>query len=79
MIQKGERPTLADLAAKSREANPWACPSCGCCDWRVVNSHAYAGPRKRQRECRNCKAPLRTLELPVPDGFSLQVVPEEGN
>lgn len=61
-------------AAEVEGADPWACPRCGCRDWRVVNSHEYGGPRKRQRQCRNCEYDLPTLEVPVPDGYTLKVV-----
>ncbi len=46
--------------------NPWACPRCGCCDWRVESSYVVAsGDRHRRRICRHCgQALLRTKEVP---------------
>jgi hypothetical protein len=64
--------------AAEAEADPWACRSCGCRDWRVADSRLRGtGPRRRERICRHCGEPLPTQELPVPDGFKLVVVPEE--
>lgn len=76
---KKPRPTLAELAASAAQAggeDPWACPNCGCRDWRVVNSHERNGLRKRQRVCRHCGQPIRTLEIPVPDGYKIKIEPE---
>lgn len=53
--------------------NAWACPTCGCRDFRVTNVWYSGGNKKRLRKCRNCDEPITTCELPVPDGFALQV------
>lgn len=64
--------------AEAQGADFWACPRCGCRDWRVRDSRLEDGnePRKRQRVCRNCNGILPTQELPVPKGFKLVIVPE---
>ena len=73
-----ERPTAAELQAMSSGKNPWACPRCGCAGpHRVVNSYEVGGERKRRRFCRNCKQLIRTVEVPVPEGFEVRVVPED--
>lgn len=67
MIMAAEkvRPTAQELQAKATE-NPWACRSCGCCDWRVVRSQFEEGVgRKRERICRHCGEPMATIEVPV--------------
>lgn len=82
----GVRKSLGQLRREAQEqayresqegsgVDPWACPSCGCKDWRIANSHEYGGPRKRQRICRNCGHELPTLEVPVPAGHTLKVIP----
>ncbi len=74
-----KRLSLAQMAAQTvnnEGGDAWACPRCGCRDWRVVNSHLRGGERRRQRQCRHCGEPLRTLEVPAPDGFTVQIVPE---
>jgi hypothetical protein len=61
-----ERPSLGQLAAMAAAGNAWACPRCGCCDWRVASSYLRAdGIRRRQRVCRNCGHALPTYETPV--------------
>lgn len=66
---------IPKLLAKGRD--PWACRSCGCCHWEVSDSrHVAGGPRRRWRVCRNCGEPMRTLEIPVPEGHTVQIVPE---
>ena len=75
--RSAEQKTLQQLqreAAAAAGSDLWACPRCGCRDWRVVNSHEYGGPRRRQRECRNCGYDLPTLEVPIPDGHTIKVV-----
>lgn len=67
---------LADEAAEADGANPWACPRCGCTDWRVVDSRLIGTTRRRQRACRNCHTAIPTLEVPVPKGYTVIVVPE---
>jgi transcriptional regulator NrdR family protein len=72
-----ERKSLEQWVADAAQADgvdPWACPGCGCKDWRVIDSRIVGTTRRRQRACRKCHRPLRTLEVPVPDGFKLAVV-----
>ena len=35
---------------------PWACPRCGCRDWRVANTYGCKTDQSihRRRICRNC-------------------------
>lgn len=63
----GRRPTLGELAAQSQGSDGWACPRCGCCDWRVEDSYFVSGrqERRRRRFCRNCKQVLHTREVPI--------------
>lgn len=66
----------AEAAAQSPAGvNPWACTRCGCNDWRVAGTYELNGKRRRQRVCRNCQTPMRTLEIPVPPGHDVVVVP----
>jgi transcription elongation factor Elf1 len=55
-----QRPTLQQLQAIAGE---WACPRCGCEDWRVVDSRMVDNGRKRIRACRNCSQRLQTIEI----------------
>lgn len=78
-----ERPTAAQLAAGN--ANGWACPRCGCRDLRGeknsgVESTRVAGDAvRRRRICRHCgQHVIVTKEVPVPEGFKVLVVPDEG-
>lgn len=74
-----DRQSLSQLAAESIQsegADPWACPKCGCCDWRVVNTYLRDGKRRRQRACRHCHTPMITLEVPVPKGSRVEIVPD---
>lgn len=68
---------LANDAVQADGLDPWACPRCGCKDWRVVDSRLVGGARKRQRACRHCHTNLPTLEVPVPKGFTVMLVPED--
>ena len=70
-----ERKTLGQYAAAAGD-DPWACRSCGCRHWEVADSRLAGDFRKRERRCRNCKEPMRTYEVPVPEGFTLKVVPD---
>lgn len=49
------RPSLAQLAAQSN-SDPWACPRCGCRDWRVANTYECKTDASihRRRICRHC-------------------------
>jgi hypothetical protein len=73
-IPPDKRPSASELAAQSNGADPWACPRCGCADWRVVNTYLIDGKRRRQRACRNCHTPLITYEVPCPNGHSIEAV-----
>jgi hypothetical protein len=68
---------LADEAAIADGINPWACPRCGCTDWRTVDTRFRDGCVRRKRACRHCKTPLPTQELPCPPGFKLIAVPDD--
>ena len=70
----GERPTARELAARGNM--PWACPACGCRDWRVIDSRWKGGDKVRERRCRHCHHPLPTSEVPCPPGFRVVVVPD---
>ena len=49
-----KRPSLGEL--KTETTDPWACPRCGCMEWRVHKSYSCKdGAKKRIRYCRNCK------------------------
>lgn len=62
-----KRKTLQELAAQSR-ANAWACPRCGCLDWRTINSYFAPsdGTRHRRQRCRNCNYTRMTWESTTP-------------
>lgn len=61
-----DRPSMGQLAAMAAGPNGWACPRCGCCDWRVASSYLRAdGIRRRQRVCRNCGHAMPTYESPI--------------
>jgi hypothetical protein len=73
-----ERPTAAELAALSRAAagDVWACPRCGCRDWRVRKTAQRAAGVRRSRVCRHCgQAGILTTEVPCPTGYRVLVVP----
>lgn len=53
--------------------NAWGCPSCGCLDFRVTNTWYSGANKKRLRICRNCGTPITTCEIPVPDGYLIQI------
>lgn len=74
-MQQMIRETAAAEAAEGRDI--WACPACGCKDWRIANSHEWGGPRKRQRICRHCGHEMPTQEVPVPEGYTLKAVPRD--
>lgn len=70
--------TPAEYAAEASGGDPWACPRCGCKDTRVIDSRFNGVERRRMRVCRHCSTPIPiTLEVPVPDGFRLELVPDE--
>ncbi len=70
-----ERPTARQLA---NGTDPWACRMCGSRATEVVDSRQQGtGPRKRLRRCLHCKEPSTTQEIPVPEGFTIKVVPED--
>lgn len=55
----------------------WACPTCGCLDWRVSNVWFSGSNKKRLRKCRNCDTPATSCEVLIPDGFKLEIVKNE--
>lgn len=69
MTPIGKRLTMqqmAALAVRAEGRDPWACPKCGCKDWRVVSSFQRAnGDRRRLRVCRHCGFELPTIEAPL--------------
>ncbi len=76
-MEVAPRKTLQQLAieaAQSQNADPWACPRCGCKDWRVAGTYVRNGKRRRQRVCRHCHQTLITYEVPVQPGFKLEIV-----
>ena len=86
MIPPHERPTAQQLAAQSNGGDAYACPRCGCKDWRGEDNSAVektrhpsgGGQTIRRRICRHCgQSAFRTIEAVVPEGMKLQVVPED--
>lgn len=77
--KKEEVKTPEEWAAEAAGAKPWACPRCGCeGPHRVETTYDVGEERKRRRICRNCgKGLIRTVEVPVPDGHKVLVVPDE--
>ena len=61
-----KQPKSLQEFADDAEADPWACPRCGCRDWRVESSYIVKnGNRRRRRICRHCgQSLLRTEEKP---------------
>lgn len=59
--------SLGEMAADAGESL-WACPRCGCMDWRTVNS--YFAPtdqtRHRRQRCRGCGYMRMTWETTIP-------------
>lgn len=79
--------SAAEWAAEAG-SDPWKCPQCGCLDWRIVDSRyvtddpRFSGYAKRRiRICRHCKSILPsghgTLEVAIPDGHKIVVLPSE--
>lgn len=79
--QRKQRKTLAQMSREAAgvEADPWACPRCGCKGpHKVVNSYEAGGERRRRRVCRNCgQGLIRTAEVPVPSGCKILVVDDD--
>jgi hypothetical protein len=67
MSEERKRWTLRELAALARGTDGWTCRTCGCRDWRIVNSHHRSNGRVRQRVCRHCGEVIATLEIPITD------------
>jgi transcriptional regulator NrdR family protein len=66
-----------DMKKFSRGGTP-GCRMCGCMMTEVADSRPTGfASAKRQRQCRNCKEPVTTYEVPVPEGFKVKVVPED--
>ncbi len=66
MTEAKQPKSLHEMAAEA-DIDPWACPRCGCRDWRVPESYPLkSGDRRRWRECRHCRYRMRTLETPDP-------------
>ena len=63
MAQGGKKEI--DLGRDMRQGNPWACPRCGCTDFRTINSYLCKdGTRHRRQYCRHCKYVRMTYESP---------------
>ena len=86
MIPMDERPTAQQLAAQSRGGDGYACPRCGCKDWRGEGNSAVNETRHpvngnstvRRRICRHCgQVGFRTEEVVVPAGKKLQIVDDD--
>lgn len=62
-----QRKTLEQMAAEAR-SNPWACPRCGCMDWRTVDSYfcVTTSMRHRRQRCRHCSYTRMTWESATP-------------
>lgn len=56
-------------------AAEWLCPKCGSFDWKVVETRFNGEVRDRQRVCKSCHSFIETKEVPVPNGFKVDVVP----
>jgi hypothetical protein len=70
------RKTLRQLSAEATNPrDPWAC-RCGCKKTEVVRTALRGGVRRRERRCLDCGEPMDTLEIPVPPGMRLVVIPE---
>lgn len=73
------RKSLRQLALEAAQVDGvdlWACPRCGCKDWRVRKTWHPAGGIRRSRVCRHCgQGTMLTTEVPVPDGHRVVVVP----
>lgn len=66
--------------------NAYACPRCGCKDWRGENGSFVSETRHpsnqqvtiRKRICRHCgQTGFTTGEAVIPEGHKLQIVPDE--
>lgn len=70
--------TLAQMQREAVEGEGGGCRMCGCKMTEVADSRPLGfASAKRQRRCRNCKEPVTTVEVPVPEGFKIKVVPED--
>ena len=65
-MSEEKKPKSLQEMADEAKPDPWACPRCGCRDWRVESSYVVAsGNRRRRRVCRHCgQSLLRTEERP---------------
>lgn len=70
------RKMLSQMKAEG-EADPWACPKCGCRDYRVLNTYYVDGHPRRRRCCRNCRKVVHTDEVMCPPGFRVVVLPQD--
>lgn len=68
--------SMSEMQAEAN-ANGIACPRCGCkhIDWDVPESRWFEGGKKRWRVCRNCKHRIDTVEVHVPNGHKVAIVP----
>lgn len=62
-----KRVTLEQLA-QSANANPWACPRCGCMEWRTIKTYFAVtdNMRHRRQMCRHCGYKRMTWESAIP-------------
>lgn len=83
----GQRKRLAPIPVQQPGGDPWICRFCKAPNWGVEVTQMVPGSGwQRRRICRNCKRPMldsqgqpmHTVEVPVPSGHKVMVVPEEG-
>lgn len=82
-----ERKSLSQMAAEAGGGvSGYACPRCGCKDWRGEDGSFVESTRhpkgeqysRRKRICRNCgQASFTTFEVIVPEGHKLSVVKDD--
>lgn len=54
-----------------------ACPRCAGRQWEVIETRWCNAGKRRWRVCRACKQRIDTIEVYVPRGHLVQVVPKE--
>lgn len=90
MARERRRMSMAEYQREtaSKQGSGWQCSHCGCAMTSVIDTRytesdpRYNGYAKRRvRVCRHCKRPAigftDTLEIAVPDGHRVVILPEE--